>query len=362
MRKNFSRREFLTRLAIGSSSFTIGQLLSACSPLQSTGIPTITSVGAHNPNSTLTLPQNNQSDPTAVVDQQSISSQTESVGPVQQSTVEKADFLPHLVVARGDDPASLVQQSLAALGGIERYVKPGNKVIIKPNICVAYHSYEFAATTNPWVVGEITRLCVAAGASKVMVMDSPFGGTPQQAYARSGIEEQVRSAGGEMMVMSDFKFTPVELHQALDLRSTKIYDDILTTDVLINVPIAKHHSLARLTLGMKNLMGVIRNRPAFHSNIGQRLADLTNYIRPTLTIIDAVRMLMANGPTGGNINDVKKANTIIASQDVVAADSYAATLFGLRPDDLSYVQAGAMIGLGRNDLENLKIEEITVGI
>ena len=362
MCKCFSRREFLTHLAIGTSSLTIGQLLSACSPLQSTENPIPTSVSAHNPNPTLTIPQNNQSDPTAVVDQQSTSSQTESAGPVQQSTVEEMDILPHLVVARGDDPASLVQQSLAALGGIERYVKPGNKVIIKPNICVAYHSYEFAATTNPWVVGEITRLCIAAGASKVMVMDSPFGGTPQQAYARSGIEEQVRSAGGEMMVMSDFKFTPVELHQALDLQSTEIYDDILNTDVLINVPIAKHHSLARLTLGMKNLMGVIRNRPAMHSNIGQRLADLTNYIRPTLTIIDAVRILMANGPTGGNINDVKKANTIIASQDVVAADSYAATLFGLMPNDLSYVQAGAMIGLGRNDLENLKIEEIAVGV
>jgi uncharacterized protein (DUF362 family) len=362
MRKYFSRREFLAHLAIGTSSLTIGQLLSGCSPFQSTGIPTTTSVGAHNPNSTLTIPQNNQPNSPEVIDQQSTFSQTESVEPVLQSTVEETDFLPHLVVARGDDPTSLVQQSLAALGGIERYVKPGNKVIIKPNICVAYHSYEFAATTNPWVVGEITRLCVAAGASKVTVMDSPFGGTPQQAYARSGIEEQVRSAGGEMMVMSDFKFTPVELHQALDLQSIEVYDDILTTDVMINVPIAKHHSLARLTLGMKNLMGVIRNRPAIHSNIGQRLADLTNFIRPTLTIIDAVRMLMANGPTGGNINDVKKANTIIASEDVVAADSYAATLFGLRPDDLSYIQAGAMIGLGRNDLENLKIEEIVVEV
>ena len=362
MRKYISRRDFISHIAIGASSLTIGQLLSACTSLQSTGYPTKVNVDANNTNPTPTIPPHNPTEPPKVIAQDATSSPPESAQAAQQPTVQETASHPHLVVARGNDPATLVQQTLAALGGIERFVQPGNKVIIKPNICVAYHSYEYAATTNPWVVGEITRLCVAAGASKVMVMDSPFGGTPQQAYARSGIEEQVRSAGGEMVIMSDFKFVPVQLPQALDLHSTEIYDDILSTDVLINIPIAKHHSLARLTLGMKNLMGVIRNRPAIHSNIGKRLADLTNYIRPSLTIIDAVRMLMANGPTGGNLNDVKNANTIIASQDILAADSYAATLFGLNPDDLAYVQAGAMIGLGRNDLENLKIEEISVGV
>jgi uncharacterized protein (DUF362 family) len=131
--------------------------------------------------------------------------------------------------------------------------------------------------------------------------------------------------------------------------------------VVIDVPIAKHHGLARLTLGMKNLMGVIYDRPAMHRNLGQRLADLSSRVRPTLTVVDAVRMLMDHGPTGGSLEDVRQADTLIVSPDIVAADSYAATLFGLKPDDLAYVRAGAQLGLGRSDLNSLKIEEINVG-
>jgi uncharacterized protein (DUF362 family) len=131
--------------------------------------------------------------------------------------------------------------------------------------------------------------------------------------------------------------------------------------VLINVPIAKHHSLARLTLGMKNLMGVIQDRSAIHQDLGQRLADLSSVVRPALTVVDAVRMLMANGPTGGSLDDVYLANTVIASADIVAADSFAATLFGLKPEDLGYVRAGVEMGVGRSDLASLRIEEINLG-
>jgi uncharacterized protein (DUF362 family) len=242
-----------------------------------------------------------------------------------------------------------------------RFVKPGAEVIVKPNICVAYHSYEYAATTNPWVVGALVSLALEAGARRVRVLDYPFGGSPEEAYVRSGIQEQVLAAGGEMELISRFKFVSTDLPDGLDLRQCDIYDDILQADAVISVPVAKHHSLARLTLGMKNLLGVIKNRPAIHRNMGQRIADLTGRIRPTLTVVDAVRMLMANGPTGGNLDDVKKMDTIIASPDIVAADSYAATLFDLQPADLAYVQAGTAMGLGRSDLENLRIEELTVG-
>jgi uncharacterized protein (DUF362 family) len=112
---------------------------------------------------------------------------------------------------------------------------------------------------------------------------------------------------------------------------------------------------------MKNLMGVIKDRPAMHRNLGQRLADLSSRIRPALTIVDAVRILRANGPSGGNLNDVQKLDTLIASPDIVAADSYAATLFGLKPERLSYITAGTAMGLGRSDLAGMKIEEITLG-
>jgi uncharacterized protein (DUF362 family) len=211
------------------------------------------------------------------------------------------------------------------------------------------------------VVAALVKLALAAGAGRVRVLDYPFGGTAEEAYSRSGIQEQVLAAGGEMEIMSKFKFVSTDIPAGQDLRQCDIYDDVLQADVLIDVPIAKHHSLARLTLGMKNLLGVIWDRPAIHWDLGQRVADLTSRVRPTLTVIDAVRILTANGPTGGNLDDVKKLDTIIASPDIVAADSYAASLFGLKPDDLAYIQTATAMGLGRSDLSNLKIEELIVG-
>lgn len=267
----------------------------------------------------------------------------------------------YLAVARGGEPEALVRSAIAALGGIERFVHGGDDVIIKPNICVAYHTHEYAATTNPWVVGALVKMALEAGARRVRVMDFPFGGGPEEAYVRSGIQEQVLAAGGEMEIMSHFKFIATEIPEGIDLLRADIYDDILKADVVINVPIAKHHGLARLTLGMKNLMGVVRDRPSLHLNLSQRIADLTSRVRPTLTVVDAVRMLMANGPSGGNLDDVKQADTVIASADIVAADSYAVTLFEMQPHDIGYIKAAAEMGLGRSDLENLKIEEIAVG-
>lgn len=268
---------------------------------------------------------------------------------------------PDLVVARKGDPEEMVRRSIEALGGMKRYVKSGDAVLIKPNICVAYHDYQYAATTNPWVVGALVKLALDAGAKKVNVLDYPFGGTAEQAYHVSGIQAEVNKAGGKMVVMTNLKYVNTDIPQGLDLKNTRIYDDVLNADVLINVPVAKHHQLARLTLAMKNLMGVIFDRPMMHANMGQRLADLSSRVRSHLVIIDAVRMLMANGPTGGNLNDVKKADTIIASGDIVAADSYAATLFGLKPDDLAYIKKGHKMGLGNKNLDQLKIEEINLG-
>jgi uncharacterized protein (DUF362 family) len=266
-----------------------------------------------------------------------------------------------MAVARGgDNPEALVNRAIAALGGMGQFVKPGNDVIIKPNICVAYHSYEYAATTNPWVVGALVKLCKDAGASRVRVLDFPFGGTADQAYAISGVKEQVLAAGGEMETIARMKFVKTDIPQGVDLHDWRIYEDVVKADVVINVPIAKHHSLARLTLGMKNMMGVIQDRESIHRNMGQRLADLTSRIKPALTVVDAVRILMANGPTGGNLNDVKKLDTIIATPDVVAADSYAASFFGVKLDELPYIGAGVKMGLGRSDLDNLKIEQISV--
>jgi uncharacterized protein (DUF362 family) len=288
--------------------------------------------------------------------------------PAQESsseTTKKPEPLPsppdkaYLAVARGQSPESLVKAAIGALGGIERFVKKGDDVIIKPNICVAYHTYEYAATTNPDVVGALVKLCAGAGARRIRVMDQPFGGTAEQAYEQSGIAKAVREAGGEMEVMSPMKFRKVAIPDGRDIKEWQVYIDALEADVLIDVPIAKHHSLGRLTLGMKNLMGLILDRPELHFNLGQRLADLTSLLRPELTVVDAVRILINHGPTGGSLEDVKLMNTVIASHDIVAADAYTTTLFGLTGVDIPAIRAGAEMGLGVMDLKNVKVVEIS---
>lgn len=268
----------------------------------------------------------------------------------------------YLAVVRGQAPgaAELTRRAIAAVGGIERYVKNGADVIIKPNICNAYHGPEYASTTNPEVVAAIVALCVGAGAKRVRVMDFPFGGTAQNAYRQSGIAQAVEAAGGQMEVMNPLKYKGVAIPNGQRLKKTEIYSDILAADVLINVPIAKHHSSATLTMGLKNLMGVVRNRGAMHAaGLPQSIADLATLVRPALTVIDATRILMANGPTGGNLNDVKQLDTIIASADMVATDAYGATLFGKTAADLAYIPLAEKLGLGKMDLESIKIEAIS---
>ncbi len=289
------------------------------------------------------------------------SSSTFEPEPISSSTPAPEPAYPDLAVARSGDPETMVRKAVRALGGLERFVSDGDLVVIKPNICVAYHTYEYAATTNPFVVGALVKMALESGARRVKVMDFPFGGTAEQAYQVSGIAAQVNKAGGKMVAMSGLKFVPTTIPGGKDLKQCKIYQDVLDADVLINVPIAKHHELARLTLGMKNLMGVIYNRPLMHGNLGQRLADLNSFVRSDLVVVDAVRMLMNHGPSGGNLNDVRKADTVIASADIVAADSYAAGLFGLKPEKISYIITGAEMGLGRKELEQIKIEEINLG-
>lgn len=270
------------------------------------------------------------------------------------------DGLPYLAVARGTDPAGITRAAIQAIGGISRFVPKGSDVVVKPNICVDYHPPEYAATTNPEVVAEIVRLCLEAGASRVRVMDMPFGGTPESAYKISGIASAVETAGGRMEQMTPVGFVKTAIPDGLDLSEWEVYSAISEANVVINVPIAKHHNLARVTLGGKNLLGVVTRPQMFHMNLGQRVADLLSLVRPTLTIVDAYRILTAHGPTGGSLNDVALAETVIASHDTVAADAYGATLFGLTGADIPFVRAAADMGLGTLDLGSVHVAEVAV--
>jgi uncharacterized protein (DUF362 family) len=290
---------------------------------------------------------------------ESPSSKTDSPSSKVEGPGSAADAA-YLAIVRGADPAAITEAAVKAVGGMGHFVSAGDDVIVKPNICVNHNTYEYASTTNPTVVGTLVRLALEAGAKRVRVMDIPYTSDPQTAYKTSGIQDAVVEAGGEMELMPGVKFEKYDMPDGRDLKSWKIYRDIMETDVLINVPIAKHHGSTRLTLGCKNLMGVILGANQFHRNLHQRIADLNTVIRPALTVVDAVRILTAHGPGGGNLDDVEKLDTVIASPDIITADAYATTLFGLTADDIGYIRLGAEMGLGNADWSSVKIEEISL--
>jgi uncharacterized protein (DUF362 family) len=277
--------------------------------------------------------------------------------------LDEADAaLPHLVVAKGGntDTALMTSRAVAALGGMGRFVKPGYHVVIKPNIARAMPP-QYATTTNPTVVATLVRLCRSAGAASVTVMDNPTSSTPATCYRVSGIKSAVEKAGGKMVVMSSFKYPKTSIPLGRKLKSWPLYSDILNADCLINVPIAKQHGSTRLTLGLKNNMGCTNNRGGMHSaGLHQPIADIASRLRPDLTIVDAVRILVAHGPGGGSLADVRRKNIVIASTDPVAADSYACTLFGRHGSDIGYIRAAANMGLGRMALNSFTIKKIYV--
>jgi len=356
--KSLTRREFLRLVAASSGSIALNRLLAACGidpltvtpELNTTQLPT-----------KLPVPTNTSQPHTVTAPQTTPLEPTSTSTPVQPTSTATPPGSPDLVVARNGDPKSLVRRAIAAMGGMQQFVPKNADVIIKPNICVSFLKYEYGATTNPWVVGELVKLAFEAGARRVRVMDHTWRREMTEAYINSGIAEQVEAAGGEMEWMPLEKFIPTQIPQGRELQSLDLYEDILNADVLINVPIAKTHQDAKLTLGIKNLMGVMDKRLTMHTpTMGQRLADLSSRVVPTLNVMDAVRMMVANGPISGYLGDVKQVDTIIVSRDIVALDSYTATMFDMQPSDIDYLRAASSMGLGRIDIENLRIEEFNI--
>jgi uncharacterized protein (DUF362 family) len=256
-------------------------------------------------------------------------------------------------VITGPDPAAVVKRSIEAIGGIESFVSKGDVVVVKPNIGWD-RTPEQAADTNPAVVATLVELALAAGAKKVKVFDNTCN-SAKRCYTNSGIEEAARGAGADVFFIDERKFKKVNLGGEV-LKEWPVYADALEADKIINVPIAKHHTLARITLSMKNFMGLIGgSRNLLHQKIDTNIVDLAAFFKPALTVLDAVRVLTANGPQGGNLADVKQLNTVAASRDQVAIDAFGATLFGMTPDDLPHVREANARGLGVKDLAALAV-------
>jgi uncharacterized protein (DUF362 family) len=284
-----------------------------------------------------------------------------SAGIATSPTLVKGAFAadgPLVVMAKEGDAAQLARDALGALGGMGRFVHEGQTVVVKPNIGWD-RKPEFAANTNPEVVREVVRLCLAAGASRVKVFDRTCN-DPRRCYVSSGIAailEAERDERIELSQVDERKFRKVESSEATVLKRGSYYEDVLEADCFINVPVAKHHSASGLTIGMKNIMGVIGgNRAVLHRRLAEALVDMNRVVRSHLTIVDATRVLIANGPQGGRIEDVKILGTLLASDDVVAADAVTASLFDKSIQDLPYLQLAEEKGLGVSDLSRIRLK------
>jgi len=267
--------------------------------------------------------------------------------------------LPELVVAQGESPQVLVQRALAEMGGMGRFVARGDTVVVKPNIAWD-RSPEQAATTNPDVVAEVVRQCLAAGAGSVIVTDVSCNDA-QACFERSGIAAAAKAAGAEVVLPEPRFFAQVDL-KGDTLGVWPVLEPFLDAHKLINVPIAKHHSLTGVTLGMKNWYGLIGgNRSRLHQRIHESLVDLTAFARPTLTILDGYRVLMRSGPTGGDLEDVELKKTLLVSTDPVAIDAYAAKAWwNIDAPRLRFLRLAEARGLGRSDFAALRTKVVTV--
>jgi uncharacterized protein (DUF362 family) len=261
------------------------------------------------------------------------------------------------VASASGDAVAAVRGALAALGGIGRFVRRGDTVVVKPNVGWDRTPLQ-AANTNPLVVSALVALCREAGAAKVIVTDNPCN-EARRCFTRSGIWKAAEEAGAEVVIPEAYRFREYELGGAV-LRRMPVLADAVEADRVINVPIAKHHGLSGFTGAMKNLYGVLGGRrDRLHQRIDESIADLTEFVRPTLTVMDATRVLVRNGPQGGDLGDTKDVGRVVASVDPVAVDALACGFIGVLPTALPYLGIAAARGLGASDLSRVTIKEVS---
>jgi uncharacterized protein (DUF362 family) len=273
---------------------------------------------------------------------------------------------PDLVAVMGGEPVEMLEKALEALGGIEKFVKRGQKLVIKPNIGWD-RAPELAGNTNPELIGALVKKCLQAGASKVTVFDHTCDEW-KKCYTASGIEAAVKAAGGVMAPGNEEKYygTEVTLPGAVSLKKAKIHDALVEADAWINVPILKHHGGAKLTCAMKNYLGIVWDRQFFHKNdLQQCIADICLYPKkPVLNVVDAYRVLFRNGPQGISATDSQLVKTLIASTDIVAADTAALQFFNqiekLELEAVKHITIGESLKLGSTDLKNMNIKRIKI--
>ncbi len=278
------------------------------------------------------------------------------------SKIFASDFLLQkpfdLIAVKGGNPDAMFDKAIESMGGMKNFVKKGQTVCVKPNI--GWDSTpELAADTNPLLIKQIIKHCFEAGAKDVYVFDHTCDNW-NRSYKNSGIESAVKEAGGKIVSgASEGYYQNVSFNTGKILKDAKVHEVLLTADVLINVPVLKHHGGGRITAGMKNLMGVVWDRGFWHrNNLHQCIADFSTYSKPDLIVIDAYNVMLQNGPRGGSLSDLVNMKSLLLSTDIVAADAAAAKLYGMSPDEVPYIKYADEMKIGSMDLSRLKINRI----
>jgi len=286
------------------------------------------------------------------------------LAPVQPPMSNPADAKPKektiLGVATGKDAAAITVAALASLGGMSKFVSPGDVVVIKPNVGWDRKPAQ-AANTNPDVVASLVRECLKAEAKKVIVTDNTCNNA-RRCFLHSGIEKAVKEAGGEVRIPEVRRFEKVDVGGQL-VKMWPVDPVVMEADVRINVPIVKHHGWRGLTLGMKNWYGAIGgNRGRLHQDVNQSIVDLAAFFKPDLVVLDAYRILLRNGPQGGNLKDVKMMGTVAACTDQVSIDAYGASLFGHDPRELAFIAMAEKAGLGTADFASHELKKVDLAL
>lgn len=260
-------------------------------------------------------------------------------------------------IAKGGGPASLTKQAIAGIGGMKKFVKRGNTVVIKPNFAWA-RTPEQAANTHPDIVSTLIKLCKEAGAKRVVVIEHTCD-SASVAFSQNGARAACASAGARLIAAdSESMYRQIHIPNGKVIKSDTCLKEILDADVFINVPKAKVHGSSTITASMKNLMGANWDRGRWHSasNFEQCIADYSSAVKPDLVVLDATRILLTNGPKGpGQTKDVGQ---VVASTDPVAIDAYAAYLLGKNPQEVNHIKYAAAMHLGQIDWKKLKVKKV----
>lgn len=286
----------------------------------------------------------------------------DSKGPTGKSAVASVslpDFSDpklgrRMSIITGSDRVKTVKRALQALGGIEQFIKRGDRVVLKVNAAFASPA-ALSATAHPDLVAEVARLCLAAGAASVVVADNPIN-DPQSCFTLSGIAKAAEAAGAKLVLPGAASFKPTTLANARLIRDWPLFiEPFQDATKLIGISPVKDHHRSGASMSMKNWYGLLGGRRnVFHQDIHTIISELATMVRPTMVILDGTTTMLTNGPTGGSLEDLKTTNTMIVSTDQVAADAFGATLLGKTAADLTFIGKAAAAGVGTMDYESLK--------